>query len=178
MEKSLENSKSYWEVYNLGISGDNSDNILIRLENEINCRIWRDEEIMIIFSVGINDSQVGKIGISSEKFKKNIDKLINTSSKFSSKIVFIGLTPVDESKTSPIPWDIDEFYKSEYILKYDNIIKSICKENKVYFIDMFDEFKKINYKKLLEDGLHPNFEGHQKMFEIVRDFLVKEGIMK
>ena len=178
MEKSLENAEFDYPVYNLGISGDNSDDILKRFEFEIKQRIWKNKEIFIIFEIGINDSQIGNIGISSERFKKNIDKLINTSSKFSSKIIFIGLNPVDELKTSPIPWDENMFYTNERIKKYDKIIKYSCEKKQIYFIDIFNEFSKLDYKKLLEDGLHPNSEGHQKMFEIVIDFLMEKGIIK
>ena len=31
---------------------------------------------------------------------------------------------------------------------------------------MFQEFSRLDYKKLLDDGLHPNSEGYQKMYEI------------
>ncbi len=176
MEKNIINPDPYYEVYNLSIDGDDSKNLLKRLESEIRHRIWGNEKVIIIFAIGINDSQIGNIGIVPEKFRKNIQKLIKISEKYSSKIIFIGLTPVDESKTCPISCDKNMFYKNERIEKYDGIIKSICEKNDIYFIDMLGEFNKIDYKKLLEDGLHPNAEGHKKMFEIVRDFLAKNKI--
>ena len=178
MKRELENPEFDYSVYNLGISGDNTDDLLERFEFEIKQRMKLKEKTTIIFAIGLNDSQIGNIGISFEKFKKNINKLTSTSLKFSSKVIFIGLNPIDDSKTNPIPWDKNMFYTNERIEKYNNIIKSVCEENSIYFIDMFDEFNKTDYKELLEDGLHPNLEGHQKMFEIVRDFLVEERIVK
>lgn len=94
-----------------------------------------------------------------------------------SQIIFIGLIPVDEKKTLPIPWGTDVNYKNEYVSKYNEIIKSVCQENNIQFIEMFEEFMKLDYKKLLEDGLHPNSEGHQKIFEIVKDFLIENKII-
>ena len=178
MERELENPEFDYSVYNLGVSGNNSNNILKRTELEIKQRIWKNKERIIIFEIGINDSQIGKIGISVELFKRNIEKLCGIASKYSSKIIFIGLNPIDDSKTNPIPWDKNMFYTNERVEKYNNIIKAICEENKIYFIDMFSEFSKTDYKKLLEDGLHPNSLGHQKMFEIVKDFLVKKYCKK
>ena len=140
--------------------------------------LTKDEEIVVIFEIGINDSQTGKIGINAELFESNIKKLYKVTSKFSSKIIFIGLNSIDELKTNPIPWDENMFYTNERIETYNNIIKSTCKEKQVYFIDIFDEFNKTDYKKLLEDGLHPNSMGHHKMFEVVRDFLTEKGIVK
>ena len=136
----------------------------------------------MIFAIGINDSQFirskNNFNVLADKFQKSIEQFIGFSKKLSLETVFIGLTPVDEQKTNPIPWSIDKSYKNEYIKKYDNIIKSVCEEKQVYFIDMFGEFNKLDYKKLLEDGLHPNSEGHQKIFEIVRKYLAKKGIVK
>jgi len=182
MERELENPEFDYSVYNLGISGDNSEDLLKRFEFEIKQRLEEDDGIINIIAVGVNDSQFvyskNNFRILPDKFKNNLKKVVDLSKKFSSKMIFVGLAPVDELKTSPIPWNIDKAYKNEYISNYNKIIKSICQENDVYFIDMFNEFNKIDYKKLLEDGLHPNSEGHRKMFEIVRDFLTEEGIVK
>ena len=178
MERELENPEFNYPVYNLGLSGDNTNNLLKRFGFETKQRMKLKEETIIIVAIGVNDSQVGKIGINIELFKSNVEKLCSVASKFSLKIIFIGLNPIDDSRTNPIPWDENMFYANERIKKYDNIIKSVCEEKQVYFIDMLSEFNKLDYKKLLEDGLHLNSEGHRKMFEIVRDFLTKKGIVK
>ena len=178
MERELKNSEFDYPVYNLGLSGDNTNDLLKRFGFETKQRMKLKEEIIIIVAIGVNDSQVGKIGINIELFKSNVEKLFSVASKFSLKIIFVGLNPIDDPKTNPIPWDENMFYTNERIENYNNIIKSICEEKQIYFIDIFSKFSKLDYKKLLEDGLHPNSEGHQKMFEIVRDFLVKQGIIK
>ena len=180
-EKNLTDPDFYCLVYNLGVSGNNSKDLLERFEFETKQRLEENEETIIIFAVGINDSQFvhseNKNRISLENFKKNLQELINLAKNFSSKIVFLGLTPVDETKTTPIPWNTDKSYKNEYILKYNEIIKTVCEENKIYFVELFEKLKEINYQKLLDDGLHPNSEGHKKIFEIIKDFLIKNKII-
>jgi lysophospholipase L1-like esterase len=179
--KNLTNPNFYCLCYNLGISGDNTNGLLERFEFETNQRLKEDEETIIIFAIGINDSQFvhskNKHRVSIEKFKENIQKLINLAQKFSSKIVFIGLTPVDETKTDPIPWNTDKSYKNEYVKKYDEAIRITCKENNIHFIEVFEKLKKMEYQRLLYDGLHPNSEGHQKIFEIVKDYLTRNKIV-
>src|SRR4030042_1024853 len=181
-EKNLpELSKSgfYCLVYNLGVSGNTTEDLLQRFESEINDRLMEGDETIIILSIGINDSQFNpssnNFKIPPQKFQDNIKKLLNAAREISSKIIFVGLTPVDEKITTS--WYTDECYKNEYIQKYDEIIKSACKENKIYFVEIFNDFMESNYNKLLEDGLHPNSEGHKKIFEIVRDFLSKNSIV-
>jgi len=180
-KKTLSEENSYFLVYNLGISGDTTEDLLERFDFEIRQRFKEKEKTFIIFAIGANDSYFlhSKNGFRTpiEKFKENVCELIKLAQIFSSKIIFVGLTLVDEAKTTPIPWDINKSYKNEYIKRYNEIIKSVCKENKIYFVEIFEDWAKTDYKKLLEDGLHPNSKGHQKIFETVKDFLIENKII-
>ena len=83
----------------------------------------------------------------------------------------MGLTQVDETKVTPMPWSPTEFWYNERIKKYDGILKKYCIENKLNYIEMSDLFNRPNYKKYLDDGGHPNTKGHKLIFEIVKNFL-------
>jgi len=180
-EKNLTSPDFYFVVYNLGISGNTSEDLLERFEFETKQRLKEHKETIVAFAIGINDSQFvhseGDHRVPIEKFKSNLQKLIKLAQKFSLKIIFVGLTPVDEKRTTPIPWDSDKFYKNEYIEKYNQVIKKVCEENKIYFIEIFEKFKATGYQELLEDGLHPNSKGHKRIFEIVKDFLIKNNLI-
>ena len=156
-------------VYNLGVSGDTTIDLLDRFENETRARY--DNDTTLILEIGINDSYHSDI--TPEMFENNIQELIKKAKKYSKKIVFLGLTPVDESKTNPLPWNKNAFYKNNKIQKYDNIIKEVCKRNSIHFIEISNNFAKTDYKILLHDGLHPNTKGHEKIFEIVSKDLNK-----
>lgn len=179
--KTLSDPSIYFSIYNLGVCGDTTDDLLERFEFETEQRLYEGEETTIIFDIGMNDSQFvnshNNLRIAPEKFKKNVQNLINLTKKFSSKIIFIGLTPVDETKTTPVSWDNDHSYKNEYIGKYNDVIESICKKNNIYFVEIIKELSRFDYKNLLEDGVHPNSAGHQKIFEIVKEFLIKNKII-
>lgn len=180
-EKYLASQDIYSFVYNVSISGNDTNNLIERFESEAIRRVEEEEENILIFAIGINDSffihSKNGFKVDQDKFKENIEKLIELAREYSSKIIFVGPTPVEEAKTTPIPWDTDKSYKNENIRKYDEIIKSICEEKKVYFIEVFNTLSKLDYNALLEDGAHPNSEGHKKIFEIVRDFLVENKII-
>ncbi|MBL7058468.1 hypothetical protein ISS03_03960 [Patescibacteria group bacterium] len=160
------------ELHNLGISGENSNDLLKRFNNEVKVR----EPDLILIAIGINDSQYlieeDRHSVLIDEFNKNIETLINEASKFTSRIIFIGLTPVDEDKTNPIPWNTNKIYNNSYIKLYDQKIRKVCEEAKLEYINIYDEFiKHKNYTELLPDGLHPNSQGHQLLFKVVKNNL-------
>lgn len=180
-KKSIEsNLEFYCAVYNLAFDGDTTENLLNRVDFEVKQRA-HGEEVILIFAIGSNDSEIinpdNTLKVFPEKFSQNIKDLISVSKKYSAKIIFSGLLPVDETKVDPIPWAADRSYKNKSIKKYNDTIKSVCAENKIGFIEIFEKFEKTDYKNLLEDGVHPNTKGHEKIFEIIKDYLAKNKII-
>lgn len=180
-QKNLANPENYFGIYELGVSGETTSQLLKRFEIECGARLIErkeyNEQAVIIFEIGINDSQFihSKNGprTSPGEFKENIKKLIEFSKEFTDEIIFLGLTPVDEPKTTPIPWNTDKSYKNENIQRNNEIIKVACEKNNQPFIEIFNSLNNED----LYDGLHPNEKGHQKIFEIVKDFLIENKII-
>ncbi len=67
----------------------------------------------------------------------------------------------------PIPWKADQYYATRRIEQYDDSIEQLCRKQEVLYVPLWDKIR----TELLTDGLHPNSEGHRKIFEMVRDFL-------
>ncbi|MEA2064834.1 MAG: GDSL-type esterase/lipase family protein [Patescibacteria group bacterium] len=167
------------EVFNLANPGDNTSMLLKRMENECASRMKLENKNVnvVIIQIGINDSlsyKNSKKHTNINDFKKNLIKLLIIIKKFTNKIVFIGLTKVKQSKTNPFCGnETGKCYNNKNIEKYDLAIKDFCEKNSLPFIEMFDLLNDED----LEDGLHPNSEGHKKMFIRVRDFLIKNKII-
>jgi len=167
------------DICNLSINGDLSEGLLQRLRNEIKPRI--SAEMIIIFAIGINDSEYlndrREFLTPPEKFRIILKQLAKIGQEYSSKIIFLGLTPVDDSRVDPCPWVPERSYRNENVKKYNQIIKEECFKNKVEFVEIFEKFSQLDYKKLLIDGVHPNTQGHESIFEITKNFLIKEKII-
>ncbi len=150
-------------IYNLGIPNDDTEKLLNRFDIEASAR----KPDVIFFAIGINDSQYLRAPeqprILLETFRLNLETLLKKAQEFASKVVFIGLTRVDEAQTMPVPWDESLFYANEQIEKYDTEIKKICEQNDLLFISTAQIINHSN----LDDGLHPNANGHEKIFEKV-----------
>jgi len=156
------------ETYNLGVSGHTTEDLLNRFEDEVKARNTKK----IIISIGANDSihlvKEKRNYVLIENFEKNLELLINKAKKITAEVTFVGLIPVDDSKLDPIPWNKNRIFKNKTVKEYNNKMKEVCQKEDVEFIDIFDDFSIIeNYEKLLVDGLHPNSEGHQIMFELI-----------
>ena len=165
----LENDNSnnyYYIVYNLGISGDITEGVKNRFDNECKIRFDENDNTIIIFSIGMNDTQVikDKDRVSLEIFRNNIITLINSAKKYTDNILFIGLSKVDESRVIPLPWNKDKCYLNDKIINFDKELKNICLENSVEYLYIYDLLELED----LSDGLHPNNVGHQKICDKVK----------
>lgn len=73
------------DIYNLGVSGDTTENLLARVENESKVR----EPNIIVFAIGVNDAQfihsTNSNRISEDGFRNNIEKLYRIAKKFAPK---------------------------------------------------------------------------------------------
>jgi lysophospholipase L1-like esterase len=150
-------------TYNLGVSDDTSKQLLKRFDVEAEAR----NPDIIIFAIGINDSIdiFGKKQISLVEFNDNISALTDKALQITNKVIFIGLTNVDETKTMPFA-ETDAAFDNQSIGEYDEAIRSFCEENDLIFVDALGLL--INDEDLC-DGLHPSSIGHQKMLETVKD---------
>ena len=160
------------EVYNLSISGGTTETILARFENEAKIR----QADVLIFQTGGNDAayehRESNHLVLPDKFKANIEDIIKRAKRITDRIVFVGFKNVDEAKTKPVPWR-DIYYTNENIKKYNEMMKKVCAEQKVLFSDVFGLLKNDD----LDDGVHPNAEGHKKIFEKVKSFLTKNKLI-
>jgi acyl-CoA thioesterase I len=161
----------FYSVFPLGISGDTTKDILGRFEFETKQRTTSPAiENIFIFSIGSNDTAF----LTLTESKKNIKEITKRAKRLSRKIAFLEETPVNESLTKPVVWDKECFYENKKINAYNKVLEQIAKENNVDVIRLFDGWTKLNYQKMLADGVHPNDKGHKYIFEKVRDFLVKK----
>lgn len=168
----------YW-LYNLGISGNMTADVLKRIEVESVARkVGREDKgIVFVFAIGVNDTAlVGrenpKNRVSDGAFSNNYQQLLTFAKQYTDNILCVGITPVDETRTCPI---YDEFwYKNQRIQHFNELIRSTAQKNGVEFLELYNSFTATqNYVDLLDDGLHPNNEGHKWMYEYIRPYVMK-----
>ncbi len=177
----FESKDPYNGVYNLGVPGQTSDELLKRFDSEAEgrARIHRDSDrYLILIAIGTNDCKfdgnLKEPRTDEKQFRKNIKELISKAKSCKAEVAFIGLPPVDESRTLPYE---ETWFKQERVKLFNDIIMESCKENNVLFFDMFGVMSKEDYPKLLNDGIHPNSAGYDFMFGKIKEFLEKNKLI-
>lgn len=185
MQQSLDTDWGVYNViFNLGISGEDIVGIEARLASEIENRIGRKNEIpqsiFVLSAVGVNDTQVdvetGEHRTEPEVYKEKLESMIDYAEKNCAGIALVGLAPIDDTDLDPIPWHPTHAYRSEEVAKYNEIIEFVAKARSIPFISLQNVFGD-RVKELTVDGIHPDTEGHQLIFERVKEALEKEGII-
>lgn len=179
-EKCLEEPESYhFGVYNLGISGNDSEQLNKRFREEIEARVSENSDNVVLIQVGANDAQFIKSKqeprISETSFRENVEDLIDKSRNYASEVIVLGNLYSDIEGS--LPWAEDKVVRDEREERYNEIKREVCREKDVYFIDFRREFGKEEFLDKLEDGVHPGFEGHELIFEKVLKRLRTEKII-
>lgn len=164
-------------VFNLGISGDTTKDVLGRFDNEVKARLWPGEDLLFIFAVGTNNAisyPDRRSEPSLDEYQAELESLVAKARKFSDKILFVEIVPCDEKLTKPV-FGADIYYTNEKLGEVNKRMKAVCAKNNLNYVPTFDVFQNEAAKgrKLLSDGLHPNNDGHKFIFQLVQPELDK-----
>ena len=158
-------------LYNLGVRGDRTEQVTIRLEQEFNCRGELRNRVpdLILLSVGINDSArlgkpTGKLYTDLDRFRQQMAHLLDVAQNLC-PVLFIGMTPVNESK---MPFMDCLYYNHFDQYRYKEATLQACQERGIPYLDIFDLWLSRCTDwidtQLGEDGLHPNVTGYQTLY--------------
>lgn len=156
-------------VFNLSIPSETSTDLDARFEKELIARIKSKEPEdynIIIIATGINDSKVKlkKPRVAKDRFVENIREIIDVAEKHADKIIFVGLTRVQERKVSQ--------FRNTLISEYNNLIRDACLDKKVTFVDIFNDWPGNSSNYYCNDGVHPNEMGHTYIAEKIINAIV------
>ena len=162
-------------VHIAAFPGATSTDILNKIESILKSFNHKEFTNTIILSIGINDTQEfnGNYKNSIEQYRTNIEQIAKCVMDKGFNMIILGLTRIVSDKK--FLWKPNKYYNndiiSEYdkdlslILGYDGELKEFCKNNRIKYIPMQEVLKKEDFI----DGLHPNHNGHKKIFEKIID---------
>ncbi|MFB6174818.1 MAG: SGNH/GDSL hydrolase family protein [Candidatus Nanohalobium sp.] len=179
-QKSLENPDEYYfEVYNLGVSGNDSRQLLERFSQELEARLWDEDETLVLIQIGANDihylEEKDGIRVEKEEYRESLEALIEEAGNYTDKIVLVG-----EAYTGiegPIPWSEDKHLSDERLGEYVEVQREVAEQEDVPYVDVRGLREKHEWLEMLEDGSHPDSEGHELIYRNVKEKLVEKGLL-
>lgn len=142
---------TYYDVYNLGIPGEDSRGLSKRIKHECQARGVGHNNTYIVIATGGND-------ILKAEFMYHLEDIIHICKDFSKHIYIASVLESDMSVITKQEWFdgvMDRYTGAEI---YNDIIQQVCQNHKVKYIDTYS----IITKDMLVDGLHLDKEGNQQ----------------
>jgi len=147
------NRREKISVYNLGVDGDRSEQLLRRLGSETAAR----NASVIVIAIGANDlGWHGSDGTDLAVFRDRYDGVLSEARQFSERILTLGILNVDESNES-------HGVSNRQVLAFNEIIGKLARGHRVEFLDLYGTLEPADFT----DGLHPNASGHAKLAPLV-----------
>ena len=138
-------------VFNFGISGEKSDEILSRLDEVL---FWKPKKIFLM--MGIND--LGD-GLNYQKVLENYKKLFSLIKEQKHiKLIVQSLLPINETMFKSSNFD------GMKILELNYHLRDLCEKEEIIFVDLYTAFSTYTYqliKDYTDDGLHLNKAGYR-----------------
>lgn len=156
----------YYQDYNVVNSGTDS-NITDDILNDIKNRAFVYNPSKVILLIGTNDLQMGK---TPEEVVDNIKKIIDSirEKRRLSTFYIESIYPVIEGRPNAGK------RKNQTIKDTNELIKKYCSENKIKYINMYDELKNDDdelKEEYTKDGLHMSDEGYEVITKKIKEIL-------
>lgn len=162
-------------VHIAAFPGATSTDILNKIDSILQSFNHKEFTNTIILSIGVNDTQEfnGNYKNSIEQYRTNIEKIAKCVMNKGFNMIILGLTRIESDEK--FLWKPNKYYDNEIIseydkdlsliLGYDAELKEFCKNSRIKYIPMQEVLQKEDFI----DGLHPNHNGHKKIFEKIID---------
>lgn len=159
------------QVYNCSVSGNFSADILSYMEHDIQKIVDERDDLIIVFATGTNDASCYDNAHSPvvpiDVFQQHMQACLACAQKYTSRIMVVWLTSVDETVCNPYKWDL--WYLNANLEKYTHVLHDVATAYGAIYIDLWD----VLTQQDLSDGLHPNAWWHEKIFAKVHTYLRK-----
>lgn len=155
--KNYMNEKFKIIVRNFGMSGIDSGDLKYFINNFMDTSYNFD---CIVLMIGTNDRQYENLN----SFYTNINDTIKTIKNYGKDLIIMASIPASIANEKEFRFHMEDVH---------NVLRNVSCENKIPFISVYNLFieycsnKGITIDSLLSDGLHPNDDGYQVMFQLI-----------
>jgi lysophospholipase L1-like esterase len=155
------NARGKIGVYNLGVDGDRTEQLLRRLAGEAAAR----NASVIVIAIGANDlGWHGSEGTDVALFRKRYEGILTEAERFTRRILVLGLLNVDEGNES-------HGVRNEQVKAFNVIVEQLARTHGAEFLALYGLLSPPDFV----DGLHPNASGHARLAPLIGQELERLG---
>ncbi|CAH0152291.1 MULTISPECIES: SGNH/GDSL hydrolase family protein [unclassified Pedobacter] len=183
-----EEQESAYLVINAGVGGNNTADLLNRVEEDC----LRLHPKLTILMVGTNDMNSVK-HIPIDEYERNLDTLVKNIKSKGCKVLLMTILPVYEVHL--LTRHPAQFYQPEGVagrrMQINNVIRKIAEQQKTHFLDLGHQFSAIgkigtDKDSLIQniansnktDGIHPTANGYRFIAVTVYDYIIDHRLPK
>ena len=133
----------YYQVVNAGISGDTTAGGLARVE----ALLHRQPVALLVVCLGANDALRGG---SLEAMKVNLSQILDRATDAGVETLLIGMR-------------LPPNFGPEYLQAFHDAYVDLARSHKVPFVPFLLDGIAVEPDYFLDDGIHPNREGHRRI---------------
>ena len=173
ISKFLETKDNEVCVFNMGIGGETTDGLIKRFPDEFDTRLLPDGNNIVTFAYGANDiALVNNTNTLSEtNFSSNLAFCIDYALKKNTYVFLINILPIIEISNNQLDTP-GKTRKNEDIIRYNKRVLNISEKKKIGHIDIYSPFIKDHQSLLTFDGIHPNTNGHELIYDKIKTSIV------
>lgn len=156
-------------IVNKGINGHSTNDLLNRLDKDV--IEYNPSKVFLL--IGVNDLSGF---IDKETVVDNIKKIIEkiTEKRSKTKIYVESIYPINRRILTEKEYPIDEVLTNDLIKETNELIKELCKDKDLTYIDVYDELidDEGNLKEeYTVEGQHLTDEGYEKVTEVLKKYV-------
>ena len=163
-------------LINLSIPGDTTRGLLARFLPETKVRLRPDEtrdDYTLILAMGTNDARIDQANtvrnVPIEEYMQNMYTILDQAEPYFCRTLIIGLPTVDEQRTAP--FKLENYYYNSNLALYNSALAGVAAARGLDFVDLHTTWQHLDTSGLFYDGLHPNTEGHARIFEQIWPYI-------
>jgi len=166
-----------YEVFNFGKADAKIEFVQATFPGQL-ADYGRRQKTIVVIAIGGNNSKAegspdGYIS-TPEKYAQEMEDLLTMLAKYSDAVIVVDNGYVDESKTNPKLNPLTgatSYYSNTRRQQFGDITERICKRQEIDFVRLAIDQQEWVENYTYKDGVHPNQQGHQLVFEAIRPYL-------
>jgi lysophospholipase L1-like esterase len=155
-------------VYDLGVCGETTRGLRQRFEAELGPRTGEPAHDIVLLAYGANDAvqREGALLVPPEEFRANLAHCILGARGRGLRVVLLNVTPIAPEREGR-PNEHGSVRSAATIARYNATLAALAADTGAHLLDVHGALARSAPGWLRPDGVHPNHEGHRRLFGIV-----------